>query len=189
MTNIEQNNLTSPSSPELSKEQLLAGICDNFKQAMDYRLQMNMRVAKRMTILIRGLMFVAALVLLSLFALITILTENTNNINNTITTINNHFSSMTENMHEVRVSVNNMERNIRVMPHILEKFDSMTTDIDRMNSHINSLSENMSKINHYMSFLDHDILLMSQTFSQMDRTVHRIDVDVNNLSSPMKMYQ
>jgi outer membrane murein-binding lipoprotein Lpp len=175
-------------SSELSQEQIIQQINHKYRQAMDLRFTINIRVAKRMTIIIRGLIAVFAVLLISFFLLISVLTQHTNEINDTINTINLYFTSMTEDMHAMRLNVASMEQDMSVMPIIMEEVATINGHVNTMGKSIESLAQKMHTINQHMSSMDEDITAMSTTLLKMDNTVHYIDIDVDNLSSPMKSY-
>ena len=91
-------------------------------------------------------------------------------------------------MKEMRKNVASMEKSTQVMPTIIHEVNNITSNVVFMGESIDSLVKNMNKINFHMSSMDNDIMLMSQTIKEMDATVHRIDVDIDNLSSPMSVY-
>jgi len=170
----------------LSEEGLLQGAIEKYQEAMGYRQEMSLRVARRMTVVIRGIIGVFALVLISLFLLVAVLINHMNDLINTVDTMNYHFTSMTKNMKEMRQNVASMERSMKVMPTIVNEVDGMTSNVLVMSGSMNVLADKMDKINSHMSVMDNDINVMANTFQQMESTVRRIDVDVNEMSSPMR---
>ncbi len=101
---------------QLSKDELIKEINEKYREAMASRFSINMRVAKRMTLVTRALVTVFAVLLLSFFLLIKLLTQHTNEINDTINTINFHFTSMTKDMHEMRLNVADMKNIFPFIP-------------------------------------------------------------------------
>ena len=167
---------------------LMREAVEHFNHAMALRTEMNIRVAKRVTYTVRGIMIGVGIMLVVVFLLLRTLSKHNSDLMHTVDTMNINMASMTVDMGQMRQIMRRMDENVASMAIIVNEVDSMQHDVTAMNASIGKLTESMGTIDHNMTVMTHDITRMTQTFAAMEHTVRGIGGDVNQMANPMKTW-
>jgi methyl-accepting chemotaxis protein len=173
---------------ELETQTLLRDSILRFNHAMSLRGEMNLRLAKRITAIIRIGMISLAVIVLAIGLLVAILAWQMQYIVTAMSTMNTHFSAMAKNMVTMRDTITLMEAKVQSMPTIVREIEAMDASMAVMNTDIERISQRMDRMNTSVAQVTHNVLRMSQTFAHMDNAVSGIGTDVNTMSSPMRMF-
>ncbi len=165
---------------------LMLEAVNHFNRAMDYRTEVNLRVATRVTSSLRAVLAGAIVALIGAFLLLSLLFKHMNDLIVTVETMNRHMTSMTEDTHRMLQAVGQIDQDITSMDTIVAQIQWMQQDLGRMDESITKLSSEMDRIDHNMAVMTQDIGRMTGNFAAMEHTVRRIGGDVNQMADPMK---
>jgi len=166
--------------------QLMRQALEHFNVAMGQRTEMHLRVAKRVTYILRGLSIGVGVILLVVFFLLRALSSHNQDLIHTVDTMNINMASMTVDMGQMRQVMRSMDEYVATMKIINQEIASMQGNVSSMNGSIGTLSGAMSSIDQNMSVMTQDISRMTQTFAAMEHTVRGIGNNVNQMADPMK---
>ncbi|GAB6042295.1 hypothetical protein [Endothiovibrio diazotrophicus] len=174
--------------PPPTAEQLIREGTAHFQQAMAYRNEMNIRVARRVTSLIRGLLFGAVAIQLIGFFLIRLLTGHMNDLITTVDTMNRQMTSMSGDMAIMRRTVERMERDVQAVTPITTDVGRMREEMERMDGHVAAIDQRLQHVNGNMVQIGQDVGAMSRHLVVMQRNIDHIGGSVHRMSAPMKMF-
>jgi hypothetical protein len=152
------------------------------------RSKMFIRVAKRVTGLTRTVMISAGLMSIFGFALVLMMAWQFDNMVNVMTTMNQRFRTMSEDMTQMRHLIDKMDSSVAAMPAIVTRVQSMEHSVAGMNSDMGVIRSEMISMDQRIDQVRHNVVRMSSTFNYMDGAVLGIGRDVNVMSKPMKDY-
>lgn len=159
-----------------------------FRKAMEIRSTMNIRVAKRVTAILRISMVSFGLVTLMLIIMLYAFTSKMDEMIVALNTMNGQFSSMSKDMGTMRNTLYIMEHNISFVPAIAQvttnisaTVKTMRIEVDGMQGVINSLDKEVFGITDQVNNITGQMQLL-------DPAVQHIGRDVNRMSGPMRMF-
>jgi uncharacterized protein YoxC len=152
------------------------------------RSKMFIRVAKRVTGLTRTVMISAGLISIFGFVLVLMMAWQFDNMVNVMTTMNQRFRTMSEDMTQMRHLIDNMDSSVAAMPAIVTRVQSMEHSVAGMNTDMGVIRSEMISMDQRIDQVRHNVVRMSTTFNHMDGAVLGIGQDVNVMSKPMKDY-
>jgi len=179
---------TEPLLPDKQTNDLFVKGIEHFNDAMDMRTEMNIRVAKRVTALVRGIMVSLGILLMGGFYLLIVLKSHLGDLTLTVQTMNNHMSVMTRDMKDMRYYVSDMQKDMESMQIIVTQVQNMQMDVAKISSSVGKLSGSMLLINQDMVSITQDINGMTTNFHYMEQSVHQINRDVDTMASPMRSW-
>lgn len=182
--------MASSDQPEmtLSDPQLMEEIVRHFNQAMQQRSEMNARIARRVTLIIRIGMVTLALSAVALLLLIYVLSDKAESVVQSLDTMNSHIGEITRNMELMESNVQLFSGYTSGIPTIVNDIESMDrimqnlgTDIHKVDSNIKIMHRDIYGLSREMSGMDHSFKVMSDSVSGVSR-------DVNQISQPMQTF-
>ncbi len=179
------NNL--PADPQLwTDDQLAQATIKKFNHTLELRNQMHIRVAMRVTSIIRvGMISIGGLVV-AMFLLVLLLLWKFQDMVNAMTTMNQHFSMMSDDMGQMREMILKMNQSMQPMPTITQNVQTMDQSVTAMNQNMNLIATKMINMDYTMQQMQTNVMRMTNTFGGMDQAVYGIGRDVNVMSQPMK---
>ncbi|MBF0399345.1 MAG: hypothetical protein HQL90_01105 [Magnetococcales bacterium] len=172
----------------LEQHEALRQSVTHFRDAMNVRSRLNLRVAIRVTAILRvGMISLGVVAIIFLFLLL-VLTSKITYMIDVIDTMNSQFTSMSRDMGEMRTVIVQMDQYMATMPVIVQEVDAMKGTVSALNGHINDIATRMQKIDQGLTSITTHVGNMTATFRVMDGSVHGIGRDVNRISRPMKLF-
>lgn len=160
----------------------------HFRDAMDVRSRLNLRVAMRVTAILRvGMISLGVVAIIFLFLLF-VLTSKITYMIDVIDTMNTQFTSMSKDMGEMRGVIVQMDQYMSTMPVIVQEVGAMQGSVSTLNGHISEIATRMQTIDKGLTRITQHVGNMTGTFRVMDGSVNRIDQDVHRMSRPMKLF-
>jgi len=180
---LTEDYYTEKSCEEISHHAIL-----KFKDAMDTRDQLNLRLAQRITSIIRVGMFSIAIVASAMFFLMVILAVKIDPIIDAMGKMNVSFTIMANDMNKMRKIIASMDDNMNNMPTISQNVQQMGGAVQQMRDDMGSMSQRMGSMNSHIQQVEQQVGRMSHTFSSMDGAVTGISHNVHTLSKPMQPF-
>ncbi|NGZ05209.1 MAG: hypothetical protein G8237_02520 [Magnetococcales bacterium] len=172
----------------LEQHRALRDAVHNFNHAMELRTHLNLRVASRVTTLLRiGTISLAGVAIIFLILLV-VLTSKIKYMTDLIDTMNTQFTSISKDMGEMRNIIVRMDQAMTTMPVIVQEVETMQESVSSMHSHISSMGERMQSIDKGLTNITNNVTNMTMTFRMMDGSVNQIGHDVHRMSRPMRMF-
>lgn len=169
-----------------SDDQLATAALQKFRRALDLRTHMHIRVASRVTSIIRiGMLSIGGLVV-AMFLLVLLLLWRFQHMVDAMTTMNQHFSLMSEDMAQMREVILKMNVSMQPMPLITERVQTLDQSVIRMNQNMDVISDKIVSMDQTMQQLRSNVARMANTFGGLDQTVYGIGRDVKVMSEPMQ---
>ncbi|MEY3219577.1 MAG: hypothetical protein RIT27_934 [Pseudomonadota bacterium] len=169
-----------------SDDELAHAALQKFNHTLELRNQMHIRVAMRVTSIIRvGMISIGGLVV-AMFLLVLLLLWKFQDMVGAMTTMNQHFSLMSEDMSKMREMILKMDQSMQPMPTITHRVQTMDQSVAAMNQNMDLIAAKMTNMDYTMQQMRANVMRMTTTFSGMDQAVYGIGRDVNVMSKPMK---
>jgi predicted aspartyl protease len=172
-----------------------------FNSAMQHREQAIVKMGNQTAQMIRVSMIGLILVLCAVFALIAILLSDMGNITKSLKDVVHHMANvnqnivlMTENMNNVkhsvdlvRVSIDGVEKHIRVMPLMQASVDHINDNIFAMNDSIHDINTSIKSLNNNITVMGVDMARINQQFSSLNYQLNGMGSNINSIAAPIKM--
>ncbi|MBF0161633.1 MAG: hypothetical protein HQL88_05020 [Magnetococcales bacterium] len=172
----------------LEQHAALRQAAEHFKQAMEVRSGLNLRVAKRVTAILRVGMISMGVVVVIFLLLLFVLTSKITHMIDIIDTMNRQFTSMAEDMGAMRAVIVQMDQRMTALPVIVTEIGTMQESVASLNKHIHDIGGRMQGIDKSLANITSNVGNMTSTFRVMDGTVHGINWDVQRMARPMKLF-
>lgn len=172
--------------PELDDQVMLRDSIAKFKTALDYRDVIHLRIAKRVTLIIRVGMISLAVIAIALLLLVFVLTYYIQDAITALETMNRHFRSMQTDMVVMKSKVSEMDSRVASLPMIVNSVSSMDQAVGALNADIGIMLGKIRSMNLHMNYLTGNVATMTNQFAVMDASVYGIARGVNTMSSAMR---
>ncbi|MBF0255033.1 MAG: hypothetical protein HQL47_00940 [Gammaproteobacteria bacterium] len=176
---------------QLSGEQHLAirQAAADFKRSMEIRSSLNLRVARRVTAILRIGMVSFAVVAVLLIAMIVAFTAKMGDMLVALETMNQQFTSMAGNMTQMRETMETMNTHVALLPIIASETGLMTTAVGSLEGTVGQMAQEVNVIDGGLTHITRDVGQMTGNFRVLEPTVQGIGRNINQMSRPMKMFQ
>ena len=168
---------------------------DDFRQGMEYREQLSIRIGRRTTQIIRFGMAALSILGLALFYLIFILTKDFSNITTHMTEMSGYMSNMEKNFTSVDGTISRLERtlvqlneHITVMPALNDSVGSMDVNLGLLRTDLHSVVEQIQYMNGNVTSMANSMQVLNNQFSDMNRTVVNMASTMHQMAKPMKVF-
>ncbi len=171
-----------------SDQQMLEEIVQKFSQAMQLRSEMNNRIARRVTMIIRIGVVTLALSALALLLLIYVLSDKAASVVSSMEIMNSHFTEMTRNLEQMEANVQLMSGYTEGVPIIMNEIKVMDGSMTHLNSDMRKINEHVTIMHGDISGISREMTTMDQNFDDIGRSVYGVSQDVKQMSKPMKTF-
>lgn len=168
---------------------------DDFRQGMEYREKLSIRIGRRTTQIIRFGMTALSILGLALFYLIFILTKDFSNIRTHMTEMSGYMYSMDNNFTTVAGTITQVEKtllrlnqHITVMPALNDSVGSMDGNIGLLRGDLHSLVGQIEYMNGNVAGMTNGIQVLNNQIGDMNRTVGNMASNMHQMAKPMKMF-
>lgn len=175
---------------ELTAQQLaqLQQAIDDFRKAMEIRSSINVRVAKRVTAILRiGMVSFGILTLILLMMLYAFTTKMVDMID-ALDTMNIQFTSMSQDMTKVRKTMYTMEKNIAYVPVITQATTGIGSSVSEMRTEVDDMKGTIDNLDREINGLTGQVTNINWQIRTLDPAVQHIGVDVNRISGPLRLF-
>ena len=172
----------------VEQEKQIRRATEDFIKAMEIRSATNVRVARRVTAILRiGMVSFGVLALILLLMLYSF-TSKMDEMIVALSTMNMQFSSMSEDMTLMRSTLSSMERSISYVPAITLATRDITSTVGEMRAEVDGMKATIVSLDHEIYGITNQVNNMTSQISLLDPTVQHIGRDVNRMSGPMRMF-
>ena len=174
----------------LSKEeerQIRQAFAD-FNQAVAIRNRMNVRVAKRVTAILRTGMVSFGVITVILLLMLQAFNSRMDGMIVALHTMNNQFSDMSEDMEIMKQTMDTMNGSISYVPVIVTTTMDMQATVTGMRKEVGRMEKNVLNINQDIKSIGVELDQITRHVSSLDLSVRRIGGDVYRISGPMRMF-
>jgi methyl-accepting chemotaxis protein len=167
----------------------------DFREGMEYREQLSIRIGRRTTQIIRFGMMGLSILGLALFYLIFILTKDFSNITTHMTAMSGHMQQMERSfikvagtIEQVNSTMLTLNDSITVMPALDSSVSSMDDNLGTLSSDMHALVEQIQYMNGNVANMTGNLQLLNAQFTDMNRIVGGMSGNVHDMAKPMKMF-
>ena len=161
---------------------------EDFRKAMEIRNAMSVRVAKRVTAILRIGMVSLGMVTIILMIMLYAFTSKMGEMIVALNTMNTQFSSMAQDMSAMKTTLYGMEHNVAHVPAITRAPTDMTGTVGIMRSSVGTMQQTIDKLNHEVHTMTSQVGNMAWQIRTLDPAVQHMGRDVNRMSGPMRMF-
>jgi hypothetical protein len=168
---------------------------DDFRQGMDSREKLSIRIGRRTTQIIRFGMTGMGILGLALFYLIFILTRDFANIRTHMTEMSGYMHNMEQNFSTVAGTITQVHEtllvlndSITVMPALNGSVGNMDTNLGLLSRDLRAMVEQVQYMNGNVTSMAGNMQLLNNQFTDMNRTVGHMSGNVNQMAKPMKVF-
>ena len=172
----------------LKQEERLRRAMEDFRIAMGIRNSMNIRVAKRVTAILRIGMVSFGVVTLILLLMLYAFTSKMDEMLVALDSMNRQFSSMSGDMSMMRSTLYSMERNIAHVPTITHAAWGISSSVGEMRNDVDAVKETIASLNQEVYGITNYVDYMNWQVRSLDPAVQHIGRDVNRMSGPMRLF-
>jgi hypothetical protein len=161
---------------------------DDFFRAMDLRTNRNVRVGKRVTLMLR--VGVVSLVLLALLmaGMIWAFTDRVGVMIGVLGTMRTEFSGMAGNMTEMHRILGGLERDMASFSVVTDEMDVMRSTVSEMTGEVQEMAGRMAIMSGDVNLVTGNVANMNQSFRLLGPSVSAIGAKVDRGSGPMKTF-
>jgi hypothetical protein len=170
------------------QEQRLLRATEDFSRAMGIRNAMSVRVAKRVTAILRIGMVSLGVVTLILLMMLYAFTSKMDEMIIALNTMNEEFSSMSQDMTLMKTTLSGMERNISHVPAITQAAIDITGTVGEMRTGVDNMTQAIGSLNNQTHGITRQVSNMTWQMRGLDPAVQHMGRDVNRMSGPMRMF-
>jgi hypothetical protein len=116
-----------------------------------------------------------------------IITDRMQAMRDDVSGMRTNFDEVSVRVAQIDDSVGNMSGNISVLPPMEERVAGMRRDYDQITGAMGTISPNVSTIDNTLFVMDQNMARMNYFFGFINRDVFRMQRNVNQMSSPMRM--
>lgn len=161
---------------------------EDFRRAMEIRSSMSVRVARRVTAILRIGMVSFGVVTVILILMLYAFTSKMDDMISALNTMNIEFSSMSQDMTMMRTTLSGMERNISHVPAITRVTIDITGTVSEMRTEVDNIKETIGKLNNEVHGITSQVSKMTGQIRLIDPAVQHMGRDVNRMSGPMRLF-
>ncbi len=170
------------------QEELVRQATEDFKKAMGIRNSTSIRVAKRVTAILRIGMVSFGVITLILILMLFAFTSKMDEMIVALDTMNRQFSSMSENMTMIKSTMNSMERNIGHVPVITRATMGISSSVAGMRAEVDGMKGTIASLNQEVYVITNQVSNMNGQIRSIDPAVQYMSRDVNRMSGPMRLF-
>ena len=160
----------------------------DFKKGMELRGELNLRVARRVTSILRAGMFSFGVIAVILVGMLIAFTSRVSDMIVVLDTMRVQFSAMSTDMQQMNKIVARMDKDMQSFPVISGELGTMRTHVSDMNSNLQSISEKVKRIEYTMRTITTNVGHMNQSFRQLEPSVRGLGGNINTAAEPMKSF-
>jgi len=170
------------------QEKLIRRATEDFIKAMDIRSATNVRVARRVTAILRIGMVSFGAVSLILLLMLYAFTSKMDEMIVALDTMNRQFSSMSDDMTLIRSTMHAMERSISYVPAITLATSDIRNTVGEMRAEVDAMKATVASLNRETYGITNQVNDMTLQMNLLDPAVQHMGRDVNRMSGPMRMF-
>ncbi len=167
---------------------------DDFRQGMEYREQLSIRIGRRTTQIIRFGMSALSILGLALFYLIFILTKDFSNITTHMTAMSGNMSNMERSFTTVASAISQVEHtlvklneHITVMPALNDSVGNIDASLGLLRTDMHSMVEQIELMNGSVANMAGSIQVMNNQINDMNRAINSMAANMHQMAKPMKV--
>lgn len=172
---------------EKQAEDVRKAVAD-FKRAMELRGELNLRVARRVTSILRAGMFSFGVIAVILVGMLIAFTSRVSDMIVVLDTMRVQFSAMSADMQKMRTVVARMDQDMQSFPIVAGELNTMRSTVTEMNANMISMSDKVTGVEHKMRSITANVGQMNQSFRYLEPSVRGLGGNINSASEPMKNF-
>jgi hypothetical protein len=161
---------------------------EDFHRAMKIRNAMSVRVAKRVTAILRIGMVSLGMVTIILMMMLYAFTSKMGEMIIALDTMKTEFTSMARDMTAMKKTLYHMEHNVAHVPAITRATVDMAGTVGIMRSSVEAMQQTISQLNTDVHATTGQVTNMTWQMRTLDPAVQHMGRDVNRISGPMRMF-
>jgi len=169
------------------QEARLRQATEDFHKAMEIRNAMSVRVAKRVTAILRIGMVSLGVVTIILMMMLYAFTSKMGEMIVALNTMNTQFSSMAQDMTAVKTTLVDMDHYVAHVPAITRATADMTGTVGNMRGSVEAMQQTIGQLNNEVHVTTGQVAGMTWHIRTLDPAVQHMGKDVNRMSGPMRM--
>jgi len=117
-----------------------------------------------------------------------VITDRMQHMRDQVTEMRQDFDEVALRMANIDGAVSKMSHSIAVIPPMEQRLAGMRADFDVMTEAMGGITPNVTNIDQILGVMDRDMAEMNNAFGFVNRDVFRMRHNVNQMSSPMRMF-
>jgi len=175
-------------NPSDLDSQAVVRALDDFFRAMDLRTQRNVRVAKRVTAMLRvGVISFSAFALL-MVAMIWVFTDRVRVMVEVLGTMRIEFGQMADNMTHMQAILGHLEKDMASFSVVTEEMHVMGSTVAGMRGDVQEIAGLMGTLSDDVTMVNGHVAGMNQSFRLLSPAVSGIGASVDRGSAPIKTF-
>jgi len=158
----------------------------DFKRAMELRGDLNLRVARRVTAILRTGMFSFAVITVIMVGMLIAFTSSVKDMIVVMDTMRVQFSSMADNMRVMREVIARMDRDMATLPVVTAELNTMREHVSRMNGELAAMTQKVAAVEGNLQVITTNVGQLNDSFRQVEPALADIGRNVNQASGPVK---
>jgi hypothetical protein len=169
-------------------EERLRQATEDFSRAMEIRNSMSVRVARRVTAILRIGMVSFGVTALILLMMLYAFTSKMDEMIVALNTMNGQFASMSKDMTMIRSTLYTMDRNISYVPGITQATRDISNTVSDMRTEVDDTNSTIANLNLEVFGITNQVGNMTWQIRAIDPAVRHIGKDVYRMSGPLRMF-
>lgn len=168
------------------QSELLRQAVADFRRAMELRGEVNLRVARRVTSILRIGMLSFAVISVIMVGMLFAFTSRVSDMIVVLDTMQTQFHSVSADMHEMGLAVHRMDSDMQGFPAVTSEMATMRANVSALNERLASITAKMAEAQDRMQTMTRNVGLMNDSFRALAPSVEAIGGDLDHAASPMR---
>lgn len=185
MTEEELNSPKASDNEAILQQQYLRAM-SSFEGIILGQMEVKSKLSDRLNYSIRAGLVILSMVAISILTLLIMLSAQINRISSVVGDMNDHFTSVSVKMENIKGSMLAMESQIALMSDIEQYTTIMSHEMDSITSNMNAMEFSISDIDQRFRSVHFAIDHISQTIHHMNSEVQMINYEMHRMSEPAR---
>lgn len=185
MTEEEINSPKASDDEAILQQQYLRAM-SSFEGILLGQMEVKSKLSDRINYSIRAGLVILSMVAISILTLLIMLSTQINRISTVVGDMNDHFTSVSVKMENIRDSMLAMESQVALLSDIEQYTTIMNQEMDSITSNMNAMEYSISDIDQRFRSVHFAIDHISQTIHHMNGEVQMINYEMHRMSEPAR---
>jgi len=182
----EEINSPKASDDEAILQQQYLRAMSSFEGILLGQMEVKSKLSDRINYSIRAGLVILSMVAISILTLLIMLSTQINRISTVVGDMNDHFTSVSVKMENIRDSTLAMESQVALLSDIEQYTTIMNQEMDSITSNMNAMEYSISDIDQRFRSVHFAIDHISQTIHHMNGEVQMINYEMHRMSEPAR---
>lgn len=182
----EEQELTTPENEEAVLQQQFRRALSSFEGIILSQIDIKNKLGDRLNYSIRAGIIILGALAFSILVLLLTLSAQITRISGVVAEMNTHFTSVSDQMYQIRQHMNAMEQQVGLLGDIEQKTAIMDREMDSIGLDMGTMESTVKGINSHVAAVRNNVGNISVNMDLMSREVQAMSHDMRRMSKPAR---